>query len=276
MTAISYAVTVLGVLSVVQSTPRNFAYYDALGSHDVADKEYSNSTCRHVYYPTSTPPAGGWPVYHFACGTGALPNVYEATLKHIASHGFVAAASIMDLDNIGVPNAEHCYRSLVSHESAAPVDVSKMVSGGHSGGGPQGVFIAGKHPENYKGYVGQHAAAIPILNRPSNKQLAAVHGPVLQLCGTLDIMPFCGCGNAEKDYYNRYPPSTSKTMIKSPDSHVLGTETETGNKFEGGLVVAFLYHVLNADPDAYTALLEGGSRKGYSVKHSSPMEQIVV
>ena len=69
--------------------------------------------------------------------------------------------------------------------------------------------------------------------------------------------------------------STNKTLIKAPDSHVRGTEGESGNKFEGGLEVAFLYHALKEDPDAYVALLEGGRRKGYSVEHNSQAIQLV-
>lgn len=88
-------------------------------------------------------------------------------------------------------------------------------------------------------------------------------------------MPFCGCGNAKSDYYDRYPSATNKTLIKAPDSHVLGTEAESGNKFEGGLEVAFLYHALKEDPEAYAALLEGGSRKGYSVEHNGQSIQLV-
>ena len=84
-------------------------------------------------------------------------------------------------------------------------------------------------------------------------------------------MPFCGCSSAENDYFDRYPSSLSTMLAKAPDGHVAGTEKESGNKAEGGLIVAFLYHALLADPSAHAALLEGGSRPGYSTTdHLSP------
>ena len=138
-----------------------------------------------------------------------------------------------------------------------------MAVGGHSGGGPSAAIMASKHPD-IKAYIGQHAAAIPAVNRPSEATINGIKGKVLQLCGSLDIMPFCGCFNAKTDYFNRYPASTKRMLVESPDGHVDGTEGNSGNKFEGGLVVAFLYYTLTSDPSAHAALVEGSSRKGYS------------
>jgi hypothetical protein len=220
-------------------------------------------------------------VYQFHCGTGAKPRDYTATLKHIASHGFIAVANIMDLDYITIPKATACFKAIST--LPVPADTSSVAVGGHSGGGPSAAILASRFPSQIKGYVGQHAAAVPILNRPSNAQLDAIKGEVLQLCGTIDIMPFCGCGNAKHDYYDRYPSTTKRMLMKCPDNHVLGTVGITGNKAEGGSIVAFLYHALLQDGSAHAALVEGGSRMGYSVEddlgpseHPAPQVAVAV
>jgi hypothetical protein len=241
---------------------RTFSFYDSTGPLRVTSSSTPN--CPQVYYPASgEPPEGGWPVYQYHCGTGAKPKDYAATLNHIASHGFVAAANVMDVNYVTIPKAEACYKEIQAGKLPAPVNPAMVVVGGHSGGGPSAAILASRHP--LKGYVGQHAAAIPVVNRPSNKELDAITGAVLQMCGTLDVMPFCGCGPATNDYFNRYPSSTPRVLTKSPYGHVDGVQHASGNKAEGGLVVAFLYHVLAGDPDARAALVEAGSRKGYTV-----------
>jgi hypothetical protein len=218
-----------------------------------------------VFFPAhgAVVPEGGWPVYQYNCGTGAVPAVYTATLKHIASHGFVAAANMMDTTCEKIPRAEACLAAIQTGSLPVPVDATQVVVGGHSGGGSSAAILASRH--SLQGYVGQHAAAIPIFNRPSDEVMKGITGSVLQMCGTKDTMPFCGCGPAKNDYFDRYPASTPRVVAKSPDGHVEGVCLASGNKAEGGLVVAFLYHVLKSDPDARAALVESGSRSGYSI-----------
>jgi hypothetical protein len=245
--------------------PRTFKFYDSTGPLEVSSSS-SSSGCDKVFFPAqgAAVPEGGWPVYQFNCGTGQKPAMYTATLKHIASHGFVAAANLMDpWGSTTIPKAEACLTAIQTGSLPVPVNAKQVVVGGHSGGGPTALILASRH--SLQGYVGQHAASIPFVNRPSDKVIKGITGSVLQMCGTIDVMPDCGCGPATNDYFDRYPASTPSMLAKSPDGHVEGTEGPTGNKAEGGLVVAFLYHVLRSDPDARAALVKSGSRSGYSI-----------
>ena len=167
----------------------------------------------------------------------------------------------MDIDYITIPKATGCFKAL-EHLPVRANEASVAV-GGHSGGGPSAAILASRFPQ-IRGYVGQHAAAIPVVNRLADRQIVRIKADVLQLCGTNDIMPFCGCTNAKNDYYDRYANTTKKMLMKCPDSHTVGTESATGNHFEGGLIVAFLYRTLLHDKNAHAALIQGGSRRGYS------------
>ena len=245
--------------------PRAFDFYDGAGPLAVSSSSNSSSGCDEVFFPAhaAAMPEGGWPVYQYHCGTGATPADYADTLEHIASHGFVAAANLMDVNYATIPRAEACLAAIQTGLLPVAVNATQVVVGGHSGGGPSAAILASRHP--LQGYVGQHAAAIPIINRPSDKVIEGITGAVLQMCGTIDVMPFCGCGPATDDYFDRYPASTARMLAKSPDGHVEGVQHASGNKAEGGLVVAFLYHVLKSDPDAHAALVESGSRSGYTI-----------
>lgn len=226
------------------------------------------SGCFTAWYPTSTPPAGGWPVYHFICGTTSPPSDYAATLKHVASHGIFAVANYMDLDlTPGLPKGTYpistkCAKSLTTGATPVKVDARNIVSGGHSGGGPLAVRINDDFQGNYVGYVGQHAAAIVGSNKPTKAQLAKVRGKVLQMCGTKDTMPTCGCSDAKNSYYDRYPAATPRALLKSPGTHITGVCKDSGDRNEGGSVVAFLSYVLNGDACGREALHE--KRSGYS------------
>ena len=83
--------------------------------------------------------------------------MYTATLKHIASHGFVAVANKMDVNYVTIPKATGCFKAISS--LPVPADASNVAVGGHSGGGPSAAILASRFPEQIRGYVGQHAAA---------------------------------------------------------------------------------------------------------------------
>jgi hypothetical protein len=251
------------VTNTTLGVSRPFSFYNAKGTLAVEDKMFAGR-CDHVFYPSGTPPVGGWPVYQFSCGTGQKPRMYQETLRHIASHGFVAAANLMDpWGSKRIPKATACYEQITGGGLPVEVNTDKIVAGGHSGGGPVAAILASEHA--LQGYIGQHAASILGVNRPTSSTLGGIKA-ALQLCGTKDTMPDCGCGPATKDYYARYPSTTPRMLAKSPFGHVVGTETASGDRAEGGMVVAFLYHVLKGDPDARAALVEAGSRKGYSAE----------
>jgi hypothetical protein len=171
----------------------------------------------------------------------------------------------MDVNFATIPQATACFEMIQANGMPVKVNPSVVGVGGHSGGGPSAAILSSRYPAQVKAYIGQHAAAIPVVNRPSDEVINGIKGEVLQLCGTIDIMPFCGCKDAENDYFNRYPSSLSRMLAKAPDGHVAGTEKASGNKAEGGLVVAFLYHALLNDSSAHSALREGLSRPGYSM-----------
>lgn len=197
-------------------------------------------------------------------GTGQEPTQYGTSMEHIATHGLFVIVNFMDLLPAELTRTEESYKLVMSGEVAGvKVNPAKIAVGGHSGGGPDAAMHASHHPGMH--YVGQHAAAIPAVNAPTAKELARITGSVLQLCGTLDVMPFCGCAPATNDYYNKYPKSTKRMLVKSPDGHVDGTEGATGNNYEGGFQTSFLAHVLLGDSGARAALNEGGNRNGYTV-----------
>ena len=142
--------------------------------------------CKHVYYPSEEipPPPEGWPVYQFHCGTGAQPEDYKQTLEHIASHGFVAVGNVMDVNYATIPQATACFEMIQANGMPVKVNPASVGVGGHSGGGPSAAILSSRYPAQVKAYVGQHAAAIPVVNRPSDEVIHSVKGKVLQLCGT--------------------------------------------------------------------------------------------
>jgi hypothetical protein len=264
---------------------RAFAFYDRAGPHRVHSSTNitrghsasslhemppSNSTaemtCDLVFFPASRAPEGGWPVYQFNCGTATKPHDYRETLEHIASHGFVAVANLMDVKPDEtfprIPKAEACLKAIQTGGLPVPVDGNSVVVGGHSGGGPSAAILAFRH--GLAGFVGQHAAAIPHVNLPTQKVIKGITGAVLQMCGSNDTKPFCGCDAAKSGYYNRFRTTTPRMLVESPFGHDAALFAG-GNKAEGGLVVAFLYHVLKRDNEARRALVEAGSRQGYTI-----------
>jgi len=62
------------------------------------------------------------------------------------------------------------------------VDTSELATGGHSGGGSLN-FDGGTNRSNVKAVIGQHAAAIPLMHRPTDeaKGKSAGHDALLQL-----------------------------------------------------------------------------------------------
>jgi hypothetical protein len=179
--------TEAGEAGEVGANNRTFSFYDATGPHATKDHKYaSNHSCKHVYYPSEEipPPPEGWPVYQFHCGTGAQPEDYKQTLEHIASHGFVAVGNVMDVNYATIPQATACFEMIQANGMPVKVNPASVGVGGHSGGGPSAAILSSRYPAQVKAYVGQHAAAIPVVNRPSDEVIHSIKGKVLQLCGT--------------------------------------------------------------------------------------------
>ena len=132
---------------------------------------------------------------------------------------------------------------------AGPVSFVDVAAVGAALAGVRGVHLDHRH-SGAGCFVGEESAELG-------------EGPA-GVCGALGLAepyPFADTGQ----FFDRYPASTPRVVAKSPDGHVEGVCLASGNKAEGGLVVAFLYHVLKSDPDARAALVESGSRSGYSI-----------
>jgi hypothetical protein len=273
------AITASPVVASNLSQP--FSYYQARGSHTTSKVVYGN---RGAYYPTDPPVGAKLGVYVFCVGTAQTPANYKATLDHVASHGFVA---------VGVGNAvgggtctekdivaaidELKVDSKLPAVLRGKVNASNIVAGGHSGGGPCAIVAAAQRGSVVRGFIAQHSAAIPSFNRPTDAVIKAIPGAIMVLCGSLDIMPFCGCSYAENDYYQRLATTLPRVKVKVKGaSHVDGTEGKSGDMFEGGYVVAFLHTILKEDANAGRAILASGRDTQESAAWPPPTEELIV
>lgn len=221
-----------------------------------------------AWYPTNLT-NGKLGVYVFVVGTSATPADYEPTLDHIASHGFIAVGVGNHNGNSCSPASVDTIIDSLADDTRLPaalrghVDGSNIVVGGHSGGGPCALKAAAKRNTVVHGSVSQHGAAIPGINRLTDAEIAALRGAVMTLCGTADTVPFCGCYNAQVDYYGRLSASLPRVGIAVKGvNHLSGTQHEAGDLHEGGYVVAFLYSALRHNSDAAQALVQGIEPRG--------------
>lgn len=256
---LSFVLGVFAICVVAQDNitiARDLAYFLAPGPFRTRMVAPSNPACT-VWFPDSAAPVDGWPVFHYVCGTGGWCDVYEPTLQLIASHGYAASCNIMDITRL-MPNTHACMRAIVSGGAALGVRMNprRIVTGGHSGGGPVALWAANVYRDNVIGYVGHHAAAVPLVNRPTDEEMRGLNpsAQVMIVCGTLDIVPFCGCITADGEYFRRLPAAQSKFFLSAPSQHITGVIGDSGRQYSGGHINAFLAWLFRGDREARTAM----------------------
>ncbi len=159
------------------------AAWTSPGSRSVEVKIEAFTT---FYYPSDLDPSRPAPVVIWGNGTGGVPGVYTALLRHWASHGFVVAAANTPASNTGLEMLGGLDRlTRLAADPTSPfhrsVDTRSVVAAGHSQGGA-GAIVSGADPR-----VGSVLALQP-------GPLADVRGlgdkPLLLLSGTRDpIVP---------------------------------------------------------------------------------------
>eukprot|EP01084_Bolivina_argentea_P039160 72392_1 len=259
------------VLFISTKSAKDFSYYNSTGPYKIKTATLKDGY--PIWYPTSTAELPNLPIYLFVCGTGAHPNQYKETLELVATHGFVSVGSWME----GKKDGRHAIKYIESGDANWPNEIktpniSNVATGGHSGGGPVALYAATGgsdfNPQNepyIQGYISQHGAAIPGVNTPSKKQIQDVGAPLMALCGSHDSMPYCGCHDATKHYYDNCAANQGRILVTAPDTHNGGTMGKSGRDLEGGFVVAFLSYTLQQDQDAKQALANF-KENGYSVE----------
>jgi len=240
----------------------DFGFYQNRGSYQTSN--VALSSLDKAWYPMAAS-AGKLGVYVFVVGTTSKPSMYEDTLDHVASHGFVAVGVANHV--AGYTCSDASVEAIIDklHDDAklpsvlkGRINGSNVVVGGHSGGGPCALKAAGKRGSVVRGSISQHGAAIPAFNRLTDAEISALPGAAMTLCGTADTMPFCGCYNAQKDYYGRFAKTLPRVGIAVKGvTHFNGVLGKSGDVHEGGYVVAFLYAVLQQNTTAAQALLTG-------------------
>lgn len=253
-----------GFATAAGENTTDFTFY---ASHGPCNVTKSTVSTGFLNYAAMWWPSGGLasdalvPGYVFAVGTGAIPEDYAATAVHIASHGI--AALLVPMDGTFDSNLNWVTHGLdavfiggegLPDELVGRIDTSKLATGGHSGGGPL-AFDGGTNRSDVKAIIGQHAAAIPLMNRPTDEVMGNIQAQTMNICGTLDTTPFCGCSYATDDYFNRV--AGPKMLVAVPATHVQGAVGPSGDSFEGGYVVAFLKYALDGDQDARAAIDAG-------------------
>jgi len=221
-----------------------------------------------AWYPTDAS-SGKRGVYVFQVGTSARPDDYKETLDHVASHGFIAVGVGNHNGNSCSPASVEAVIGMLQDDSKLPailkgrVDGSNVGVGGHSGGGPCALKAAGRRSSVVHGSISQHGAAIPFVNRLTDAEIRALPGAAMTLCGTVDPVPFCGCINAQQDYYGRFATTLPRVgiAVKGVD-HLTGTQHKAGDTHEGGYIVAFLYAALQHNTTSAQALLAGIKNRG--------------
>ena len=233
------------------------------------------------YYPVDharLAPGNRLPVFVFACGTYQYSYEYAPTLHHIASFG-VLVLGVQD-ERTKVMSAAVMLRAIqavLTGASVPPplapaaqhVDASRLVVGGHSGGGPVALeaaaaLIAANTP--VRGFVAQHAAAIPAgnpqrlaPNRPTAQQLDALAqsgASMLSLCGVKDAIPYCSCDTALSEYFERFDGPKLLVKVLAAE-HMAGTAGLRGDRLEGPYLLTYLLATFDADLAARDALLAG-------------------
>ena len=136
----------------------------------------------HTYYSPSTLGGGGahHPVILWGNGTTASPVIYDALLRHLASHGFIVVAAntpqagtghemLAGLDNLTRYNGQP------GHRFYGKVDLTRVGATGHSQGGG-GAIETGADP--------RVITVFPL--EPWRGTAAAIHGPALLMAGERD------------------------------------------------------------------------------------------
>ena len=209
------------------------AKYLAMGPRQVS---YFESACLNsfekyeIYYPADIAGGGPLPVVIFVNGTGIKGSKYPALQKHMASWGFITAATEEEYAWNGF-SAEMCVRFLSMLNEYSPedgenvfygkIDLGRVGITGHSQGGTGVInaITAQRNADIYKAAV--------ILSSGGNKALSRallwdydetkISAPVLLLASTGDAD--IGLVPAEdlRALYESIPDSTAKVMARRRD-----------------------------------------------------------
>jgi len=179
-------------------------------------------------------------LYVWSVGTHAMCLQYADTLMGLADSGFWVLCPAISYD---FSIAEWVLKSVVAVDWAlAQGNFSKIMLGGHSGGGPAVLssgYILSQRKVEVSGFVLQHPGAVPSLNVPgcaSNAHtaeskaycdqffpvamLGSLTGPILVTCGT-----FCQVTQADNsNYYHAF--SSSAAWMKNPSDCMTDTVCE--------------------------------------------------
>src|SRR4051812_35554964 len=180
--------TIVALTTILLVTPAAEAQTPGIppvGSRFAERGPYSVTVSResdHTYYSPSMLGGGGarHPVILWGNGTTGRPIVYDALLRHFASHGFIVAAAntpqagsgqemLAGLDNLTRFNSQP------GHRFHGKVDLDRVGATGHSQGGG-GAVEAGADP--------RVDTVFPL--EPWRGTAAAVHGPAFLMAGERD------------------------------------------------------------------------------------------
>ena len=136
--------------------------FTAAGPHAVAKKDAKiGSTSVHLVYPTTAPPAAGFPGVAFAHGFQLKPGDYDKLLEHFASFGYVVVSTdfpgtLFSIDHNDVAKALIAARQAMAAGSIAglpKVDGARIAVSGHSLGGKGSVMAILADPAFVAGLV---------------------------------------------------------------------------------------------------------------------------
>jgi hypothetical protein len=129
-----------------------------------------------VNYAT-IPQATAWYSLYSTCTTRCTLHTIQCA---ICTHTFIKTLT----PTLCAVHVLHSFEMIQANGMPVKVNPASVGVGGHSGGGPSAAILSSRYPAQVKAYVGQHAAAIPVVNRPSDEVIRSIKGKVLQLCGT--------------------------------------------------------------------------------------------
>lgn len=156
-------------------------HWDRPGPHQVS---VMHETVTTFYYPSDIAASPTrYPVIIWGNGTFATPSVYDALLRHWASHGFIVAAANTIAANSGTAMRAGIDRLTVLDGTAGSpfrgkVDLARVGATGHSQGGAGAINASAD---------GRVTTTVPIQPGPL-AATSAVHGPALYLAGQNDTI----------------------------------------------------------------------------------------
>lgn len=138
-----------------------------------------------LYYPRELGRSGArHPIVVWGNGTGAIPGVYSALLRHYASHGFIVAAANTPTSNFAISmrwSIDDLARQAADPGSAffRKADLSRIAAVGHSQGGSAAVNAA---------LDPRVRTAVAIAPGPLNDAALVRNSSVLYLAGERDLV----------------------------------------------------------------------------------------